>query len=134
MIRRPPSSTRTDTLFPYTTLCRSRQDVETRQLGRDHRLLDGGLPHQQFIAGDFAVLVVDAKPGRRIALWVEIDQKHPPADCGKRGGDIDCRRRLAHPALLIRDSNPIHGRFLRWTARASTMRAAGSVIDRKSVG
>src|SRR3546814_11181700 len=23
-IRRPPSSTRTDTLFPYTTLCRSR--------------------------------------------------------------------------------------------------------------
>src|SRR3546814_8196705 len=24
MIRRPPRSTRTDTLFPYTTLCRSR--------------------------------------------------------------------------------------------------------------
>src|SRR3546814_9296524 len=28
MIRRPPRSTRTDTLFPYTTLCRSgRRDV-----------------------------------------------------------------------------------------------------------
>src|SRR3546814_15520089 len=26
MIRRPPRSTRTDTLFPYTTLCRSRDD------------------------------------------------------------------------------------------------------------
>src|SRR3546814_18833303 len=26
MIRRPPRSTRTDTLFPYTTLCRSRQE------------------------------------------------------------------------------------------------------------
>src|SRR3546814_8337574 len=25
MIRRPPRSTRTDTLFPYTTLCRSQQ-------------------------------------------------------------------------------------------------------------
>src|SRR3546814_5648149 len=25
MIRRPPSATRTDTLFPYTTLCRSLQ-------------------------------------------------------------------------------------------------------------
>src|SRR3546814_13444417 len=24
MIRRPPSSTRTDTIFPYTTLCRSK--------------------------------------------------------------------------------------------------------------
>src|SRR3546814_15364250 len=29
MIRRPPRSTRTDTLFPYTTLFRSRQAEET---------------------------------------------------------------------------------------------------------
>src|SRR3546814_4513656 len=28
MIRRPPRSTRTDTLFPYTTLCRSRKREE----------------------------------------------------------------------------------------------------------
>src|SRR3546814_4847600 len=28
MIRRPPRSTRTDTLFPYTTLFRSRQDAD----------------------------------------------------------------------------------------------------------
>src|SRR3546814_6644845 len=28
MIRRPPRSTRTDTLFPYTTLFRSRRDGE----------------------------------------------------------------------------------------------------------
>src|SRR3546814_16975317 len=27
MIRRPPRSTRTDTLFPYTTLCRSRGTI-----------------------------------------------------------------------------------------------------------
>src|SRR3546814_10744898 len=34
MIRRPPRSTRTDTLFPYTTLFRSRQQaVEQPQLG-----------------------------------------------------------------------------------------------------
>src|SRR3546814_8043739 len=30
MIRRPPRLTRTDTLFPYTTLFRSRQDVQKR--------------------------------------------------------------------------------------------------------
>src|SRR3546814_16701777 len=30
MIRRPPRSTRTDTLFPYTTLFRSRQTDEER--------------------------------------------------------------------------------------------------------
>src|SRR3546814_19305585 len=29
MIRRPPSSTRTDTLFPYTTLFRSRADGQS---------------------------------------------------------------------------------------------------------
>src|SRR3546814_5007802 len=34
MIRRPPRSTRTDTLFPYTTLFRS---VSGRQMGPHHR-------------------------------------------------------------------------------------------------
>src|SRR3546814_2749899 len=31
MLRRPPSSTRTDTRFPYTTLCRSRQADRRRR-------------------------------------------------------------------------------------------------------
>src|SRR3546814_3346486 len=31
MIRRPPRSTRTDTLFPYTTLFRSRPGARSRQ-------------------------------------------------------------------------------------------------------
>src|SRR3546814_6822652 len=31
MIRRPPRSTRTDTLFPYTTLCRSRKPQSPAQ-------------------------------------------------------------------------------------------------------
>src|SRR3546814_11379022 len=35
MIRRPPCSTRTDTLFPYTTLCRS---AGRRGMGGLHRL------------------------------------------------------------------------------------------------
>src|SRR3546814_12922528 len=34
MIRRPPRSTRTDTLFPYTTLFRSRPEQEGAMLGR----------------------------------------------------------------------------------------------------
>src|SRR3546814_9598375 len=38
MIRRPPRSTRTDTLFPYTTLFRSfLVMLRTRQLGRQFR-------------------------------------------------------------------------------------------------
>src|SRR3546814_4416920 len=38
MIRRPPRSTRTDTLFPYTTLFRSPSDLGDRR----RRLPDGG--------------------------------------------------------------------------------------------
>src|SRR3546814_7899866 len=34
MILRPPISTRTDTLFPYTTLCRS-EDVAADHMGRE---------------------------------------------------------------------------------------------------
>src|SRR3546814_2463846 len=39
MIRRPPRSTRTDTLFPYTTLFRSQPDVQAH--AGDHAVLQG---------------------------------------------------------------------------------------------
>src|SRR3546814_10786179 len=38
MIRRPPRSTRTDTLFPYTTLFRSLQDSRLQADHRTHRI------------------------------------------------------------------------------------------------
>src|SRR3546814_2745455 len=34
MIRRPPRPTRTDTLFPYTTRCRSKVDGDPLDLGK----------------------------------------------------------------------------------------------------
>src|SRR3546814_11037681 len=37
MIRRPPRSTRTDTLFPYTTLFRSHAHIRPRFRRRSHR-------------------------------------------------------------------------------------------------
>src|SRR3546814_18243830 len=42
MIRRPPRSTRTDTLFPYTTLCRS----ERLLMAVRSRLANGGQPEK----------------------------------------------------------------------------------------
>src|SRR3546814_4740446 len=38
MVRRPPRSTRTDTLFPYTTLFRSHHQLAFRMRPADHRL------------------------------------------------------------------------------------------------
>src|SRR3546814_8642657 len=43
MIRRPPRSTRTDTPFPYTSLCRSRQILNDQPADRDAPLF--GLDH-----------------------------------------------------------------------------------------
>src|SRR3546814_14598440 len=42
MIRRPPRSTRTDTLFPYTTLFRSAQALQhaDEALAREHRAVE----------------------------------------------------------------------------------------------
>src|SRR3546814_6523523 len=40
MIRRPPRSTRTDTLFPYTSLFRSAGDLDQAVGARDLRRLD----------------------------------------------------------------------------------------------
>src|SRR3546814_15875507 len=42
MIRRPPRSTRTDTLFPYTTLFRSSGELKTRRQ-REDLLRAGGV-------------------------------------------------------------------------------------------
>src|SRR3546814_9788619 len=52
MIRRPPRSTRTDTLFPYTTLFRSGATDQDRFAGRcdgrvDHRGADGSAQPRQ---------------------------------------------------------------------------------------
>src|SRR3546814_1637026 len=49
MIRRPPRSTRTDTLFPYTTLFRSRRRREGAR-GEQQRCREGGEP-REFRAG-----------------------------------------------------------------------------------
>src|SRR3546814_16530888 len=50
MIRRPPRSTRTDTLFPYTTLFRSTWSIEAMM--QDGKALQAGTSH--FLGTNFA--------------------------------------------------------------------------------
>src|SRR3546814_2459928 len=62
MIRRPPRSTRTDTLFPYTTLCRS----AVQATGRDAvGLVDGELVGPQRIEAVRRLEVEDAVGAER---------------------------------------------------------------------
>src|SRR3546814_4121316 len=63
MIRRPPRSTRTDTLFPYTTLFRS-FDVPSRMKQAEQFFLDGADP----LCGDLRF--------REQAAGLEISHRH----------------------------------------------------------
>src|SRR3546814_19100296 len=69
MIRRPPRSTRTDTLLPYTTLFRS-----------DDQLVDV----------DAQLLGVD-----RIERVFGVDERGGAAVLLRLGDDVECERRLA---------------------------------------
>src|SRR3546814_2500545 len=55
MIRRPPRSTRTDTLFPYTTLCRS--DV-LENVGKAVEALAAAIAHAAVLEGGLAEPVI----------------------------------------------------------------------------
>src|SRR3546814_17262907 len=56
-IRRPPRSTRSDTLFPYATLFRSGEGIaEPQRLGGEHRRRDRDLRHGLHATGDHYIL------------------------------------------------------------------------------
>src|SRR3546814_11165680 len=73
MIRRPPRSTRTDTLFPYTTLFRSRSShVVSKQPGYKPDKADGGsISCRRFLeregreGGNAAIVYRDRLSGNR---------------------------------------------------------------------
>src|SRR3546814_9980537 len=63
MRRRPPISTRTDTLFPYTTLFRSSGEEARLALSGCMPLLEGGAPR---------ALVFDIGGGSTQLMWLDI--------------------------------------------------------------
>src|SRR3546814_1780393 len=94
MIRRPPRSTRTDTLFPYTTLFRSRNDAG-RKLGAGIDIRgDGGYvlapPSRHVSGGRYAVVQrggeLPTLPGWLLAAVQppEIDRRPPATTSGVR--------------------------------------------------
>src|SRR3546814_19159749 len=80
MIRRPPRSTRTDTLFPYTTLCRSARMSQRRPTRQGHRQPVAGLIFFDLIRS------VDSAPMPEIAP----DRQQPRGRrIGVMGGTFD---------------------------------------------
>src|SRR3546814_3069886 len=92
MIRRPPRSTRTDTLFPYTTLFRSARRVEedvaqiaAEQLGNLGRELDRGRRRrleERVVIGQLEHLIVRGV-GKLLAPVADLhapQARHPVED------------------------------------------------------
>src|SRR3546814_2606501 len=69
MIRRPPRSTRTDTLFPYTTLFRSALVDEMKDRGIDHLDVDPFVSSHSVEENDNGAIDAVAKE------WVSIAQQ-----------------------------------------------------------
>src|SRR3546814_18636432 len=92
MIRRPPRSTRTDTLFPYTTLFRSlveRGDAVTCSPPLPVRadLPDDGVPCGKPVGAVPSVPSVRHAVEGRVRLPAGGDCR--PGDAGQRGADAD---------------------------------------------
>src|SRR3546814_11666369 len=91
MIRRPPRSTRTDTLFPYTTLFRSPDIVQRLFHGFHDR---GMLPHGEIIVGaphcDRLWPIMSGKAARigKGTLVAQYVNEHAVATLGVKS--IDC--------------------------------------------
>src|SRR3546814_14455477 len=70
MIRRPPRSTRTDTLFPYTTLFRSALALQARKADKacseTHHVVMGGARH--------LLAIVELPFGRDASLGLAVDR------------------------------------------------------------
>src|SRR3546814_10285043 len=81
MIRLPPRSTRTDTLFPYTTLFRS----------EILRSLSGHVPLQTILL---------EQPPHSPIHWCLTPVCRPPPRCRANGKSGCCRRWLSHREVL----------------------------------
>src|SRR3546814_18692458 len=96
MIRRPPRSTRTDTLFPYTTLFRSVDHAAeaARPGGVDDRRRDRAAIEGRDVAADQHPVIGDDDAGGRIELTEAA--KHP----GGKIGRASCRERVCQDVSI----------------------------------
>src|SRR3546814_18606590 len=95
MIRRPPRSTRTDTLFPYTTLFRSPR--VTRRLWRLPADAGRKCLSANYVGSDFATCRLHRCAGARLAVGGG-NRRHPLLAC--RGGAVVlCRPLAVHRTL-----------------------------------
>src|SRR3546814_11177082 len=100
MIRRPPRSTRTDTLFPYTTLFRSTRSPSTNPAAMAERISGGR--DGPFPASATALLLVDMQ-----RIWLEPGRNPGHPDWGE---DQPFHRPVAGPPMPNQREQPDEAR------------------------
>src|SRR3546814_16912795 len=95
MLRRPPRSTRTDTLFPYTTLFRSTGGADFN----DHQLVWAKLDQVRAKHTDMVLLHGGSPKGAELiaAKWADarkVPQIAFKPDWTKQNGRASCRERV----------------------------------------
>src|SRR3546814_7055710 len=98
MIRRPPRSTRTDTLFPYTTLFRSPVDA----------FIDDCLNHWQLLRP--GVVVDKGKP--LPAVRISVDQALPQALINLLNNAADANAAAGSEQAVTLDGKVVAGRYV----------------------
>src|SRR3546814_16710330 len=93
MIRRPPRSTRTDTLVPYTTLFRSAVAVLWRVLG--DQLVDAVWDDDDLTVGSAALAVFydEADRGAPLAVDLDVGEGGHAHEVEPAGGDVATDRK-----------------------------------------
>src|SRR3546814_18260189 len=120
MIRRPPRSTRTDTLFPSTTLFRSHAGCETPLL---HPSPDAGDVHGQDGFGDVGYEAAARQPEAEHAAQAILRLSHEHA--GRLV--LVALGPLPHVALELKPDPPLPGRIDRLVVMRSEALRLGKV-------
>jgi hypothetical protein len=109
------------------------QQVDVLDRGVLDGVLDGHLAvHQHVVDRHVELVRIGAQARGEGALRVEVHEQHPAARLGERGAEVDGRRRLADPALLVdhRDDPRRAVRFQDPRLRELRHRAAGGAESR----
>src|SRR3546814_5316670 len=95
MIRRPPRSTRTDTLFPYTTLFRSRHRLQELGLAVEHA--DGGRPIE-LVAGEAVEVGVEV-------AHVDLAVHHRLGRSEEHTSELQSLMRISYAVFCLKKKN-----------------------------
>src|SRR3546814_10800203 len=107
MRRRPPRSTRTDTLFPYTTLFRSKNDGQCVFLKRSHS--DAGISRDERRASNWRI----ARDGATLFLSLRSEE---------HTSELQSLMRISYAVLCLQKNIDTAGKptLLAHTARLAT--------------